>query len=181
MCGIAEVISSSYDIGDILPKIELMTEAQSHRGPDDTGCEVIAASHPAVAFGHRRLAIIDLSSAGHQPMGDPETGNWITYNGEIYNFKELRRELSDRGYIFKTHSDTEVILKAYAAWGPACVQRFRGIFAFGIWDKPHRRLILVRDHLGVNPIYFWRSAYFARIVTSYCHSRFGCGMLFKYI
>jgi asparagine synthase (glutamine-hydrolysing) len=132
-----------------------MTDAQSHRGPDDSGIEVVAAPEPTVVFGHRRLSIIDLSPAGHQPMHDPDGDCWLTFNGEIYNFRELRRELEGQGQIFRTGTDSEVILKAYAAWGVECVKRLRGIFAFAIWDHPERTLVLARDQLGVKPLYYW--------------------------
>jgi asparagine synthase (glutamine-hydrolysing) len=133
-----------------------MNHAQKHRGPDDGGTEFIKADGFFVGLAHRRLAIIDVSTAGHQPMNDPDTGNWITFNGEIYNFRELRRELEDNGQTFRTGTDTEVILKGYALWGSDCVRRLRGIFAFGIWDASQRRLFLARDQLGVKPLYYWR-------------------------
>ncbi len=114
--------------------------------------------HAVVVFGHRRLSILDLSSAGHQPMLDPTAGNWITYNGEIYNFREIRAELEGRGHIFRSQCDTEVILKAYSEWGVGCWRRLRGIFAFGLWDAKFRELHLVRDHLGVKPLYFTKTA-----------------------
>jgi asparagine synthase (glutamine-hydrolysing) len=133
-----------------------MTETVRHRGPDDAGVEVVHEGDALVAFGHRRLAIIDLSAAGHQPMLDAETGNWITFNGEVYNYLELRHELERQGQIFRTETDTEVILKAYARWGTDCVRRLRGIFGFGIWDERARSLLLARDQLGVKPVYYWQ-------------------------
>jgi asparagine synthase (glutamine-hydrolysing) len=131
-----------------------MTDFLRHRGPDDAGVE-IASEDPLVAFGHRRLSIIDLSAAGHQPMHDPDADTWLTFNGEIYNFLALRSQLEAAGQQFRTRTDTEVILKAYAAWGPECVKRLRGIFAFGIWDGRARTLLLARDQLGVKPMYYW--------------------------
>jgi asparagine synthase (glutamine-hydrolysing) len=133
-----------------------MIDCSIHRGPDDSGCDSVAeeSERHAVVFGHRRLAIVDLSAAGHQPMQDSESGHWITFNGEIYNFRELRQELEGRGHLFRSHSDTEVILKAYAEWGVGCWRRLRGIFAFGLWDARARELHLVRDHLGVKPLYY---------------------------
>ena len=156
MCGIAGLISSVMPTGLAHATVQAMTDAQQHRGPDDDGLDIIHPVAPAVVFGHRRLAIIDLSPAGHQPMHDPETGNWITFNGEIYNFQELRRVLETKGCRFRTQSDTEVILKAYAVWGTDCVARLRGIFAFGLWDARAARLLLTRDQLGVKPLYYWR-------------------------
>jgi asparagine synthase (glutamine-hydrolysing) len=117
----------------------------------------IVSEAPGVLFGHRRLSIIDLSPAGHQPMTDPDTGNWITFNGEIYNYLELRQELEGIGQVFRTRTDTEVILKAYAVWGAEGMARLRGIFAFGLWHAEARSLLLVRDQLGVKPMYYWKS------------------------
>ena len=133
-----------------------MTDRVSHRGPDGSGIEIVARNQngPLVVFGHRRLAIIDLSPSGHQPMPDATSGNWITFNGEIYNYRELRAELAGRGHGFNSQSDTEVILRAYAEWGVGCWRRLRGIFAFGLWDARYRELHLVRDHLGVKPVYY---------------------------
>ena len=125
-----------------------MNEAQRHRGPDDQGVAVCGE----VVFGNTRLAIIDTSAAGHQPMHDPETGNWITYNGETYNFKELRREL---GGEWESNTDTEVVLRAYQRWGVDAFRKLRGMFALAIWDNPERRLILARDPLGIKPLYYY--------------------------
>lgn len=157
MCGIAGLVSYQDHGQAIKEVIQRMTNAQRHRGPDDAGLEVLVPLKPTVVFGHRRLAIIDLSPAGHQPMCDPETGNWVTFNGEIYNYREVRRELQKLGQVFHSQTDTEVILKAYAAWGRASVRHLRGIFAFGIWDQRASRLFLARDQLGVKPLYFWQS------------------------
>lgn len=129
-----------------------------HRGPDDCGVELVSQNDPVVVFGHRRLAIIDTSRAGHQPMQDPETGNWIIFNGEIYNFRELRRELESLGHPFATATDTEVLLKAYSQWGEECVDLLRGIFAFGIWDSGRGKVFLARDQLGVKPLYYHAKA-----------------------
>jgi asparagine synthase (glutamine-hydrolysing) len=121
----------------------------SHRGPDGEGI----VSFPGAVLGHRRLSIIDLST-GDQPLSYGNGRYWITYNGEIYNYRELRDELYGMGYAFGTTSDTEVILAAYAAWGVACLKRLNGIFAFGIWDTQERNLLLARDHLGVKPLLY---------------------------
>ncbi|MCX8049626.1 MAG: asparagine synthetase B, partial [Methylohalobius sp.] len=109
--------------------LQRMNQTQFHRGPDGEG----AYLKPGIGLAHRRLAIIDLQG-GAQPMSTPDGQVTVTYNGEIYNFQELRRELEAQGYTFHTHCDTEVILYAWLAWGEACVKRFRGIFAFGLWD-----------------------------------------------
>lgn len=162
MCGIAGLITFSGELDKLKCCVQTMTDAQKHRGPDDAGLDVLNKAEPLVIFGHRRLAIIDLSPAGHQPMCDIDTGNWITFNGEIYNFKDLRKELEHHGQMFRTQTDTEVILKAYAVWGTACVRHLRGIFAFAIWqptgsrtDPLGFRLFLARDQLGVKPLYYW--------------------------
>src|ERR1044072_286233 len=157
MCGIAGLIVTRGSSDEYLPRLRAMTEAVQHRGPDDWGVEVVHESEPLVAFGHRRLAIIDLTAAGHQPMLDAETGNRITFNGEIYNYLELRRELEQQGQVFRTQTDTEVILKAYAQWGTDSVRRLRGIFGFGLWDEKECRLLLARDQLGVKPLYYWQN------------------------
>jgi asparagine synthase (glutamine-hydrolysing) len=125
-----------------------MNDAQRHRGPDDHGL----AQCGTIVLGNTRLAIIDPSAAGHQPMNDPETGNWITYNGETYNFKELRREL---GGEWASNTDTEVVLHAYGKWGVDAFRRLRGMFAFALWDERQKRLLLVRDPLGIKPLYYY--------------------------
>ncbi|MDQ3688116.1 MAG: asparagine synthase (glutamine-hydrolyzing) [Acidobacteriota bacterium] len=156
MCGIvgAWVRSGS---ADAVSAVARGTRALAHRGPDDEDVVQISSStsENVVTFGHRRLAIIDLSEAGHQPMRDPETGNWIVYNGEVYNFKELRRELEKRGCRFRSDCDTEVILQSYRVWGRDCVERWRGMFAAAIWDASRQELFLVRDRLGVKPLYYF--------------------------
>ena len=135
MCGILGAVGSPDEVRE-----ECLLQglaALAHRGPDDSGWHVIRQSGPqptSIFLGNRRLAILDLSLAGHQPMQDRDTGNWIVYNGEIYNFHEIRSELESHGVGFDSHSDTEVILKAYVKWGAGCLDYFRGMFAFAIWD-----------------------------------------------
>lgn len=154
MCGIAGIVDQRAN-GEALARCaERMSRAIMHRGPDDQGQVTVSESQPGVVMAHRRLAIIDLSHAGHQPMQDSNA--WISFNGEIYNYRELRAELRNEGHTFRTGTDTEVILKAYVQWGADCVKHLRGIFAFGIWDNATRTLLLARDHLGVKPMYFWR-------------------------
>lgn len=116
-----------------------------------------AAGHVHAALGHRRLSIVDLSPAGHQPMCSAERRYWITYNGEIYNYVELRTELESLGHTFLSHSDTEVILQAYREWGEGCLQRFNGMFAFILIDRRARTVLIARDRFGVKPLYFWRA------------------------
>ncbi len=151
MCGIA----GSFGVADA-DAIRRMIRALAHRGPDDEGVWT-DPSLPA-AFGHRRLSILDLSSAGHQPMSDPSGRLWIVFNGEIYNYRDLRRELEARGRPFRTQSDTEVILAAYAEWGPTCVTRLRGMFAMAIADRAPGSgapsLLLARDRLGIKPLLY---------------------------
>jgi asparagine synthase (glutamine-hydrolysing) len=127
-----------------------MTRAIAHRGPDGEGIYV----EGGMGLGHRRLAIIDLSEQGRQPMSDWHGQIFITYNGEIYNFLEVRQELEARGYGFRSNTDTEIIANAYAEWGVDCLQRFNGMFAWGLWDSVKRRLWLVRDRLGVKPLFY---------------------------
>lgn len=145
MCGIAGICGERLDG----VRIGAMVERQRHRGPDGSG--VYVAPSGMAALGHDRLSIIDVSSAGAQPMSD-RTGRYtIVFNGEIYNYIELRSELKD--YPYTGHSDTEVILAAYLAWGERCLQRFLGMFAFAIWDEQERRLFAARDRFGVKPLY----------------------------
>lgn len=150
MCGIAGLFAPG---GQANPKIVRgMTDALRHRGPDDAGIEVLANGE--VAFGHRRLSILDLSPLGHQPMMHPSGRLWITYNGEIYNFKEVREDLAAAGESFRSESDTEVLLAAYRRWGQDCLRRFRGMFALALWDVDKQSLVLIRDRFGVKPLYY---------------------------
>ncbi len=131
-----------------------MRDSMTYGGPDDAGTYLDPDT--GVALGHRRLSILDLSPLGHQPMCD-DTGNvWITYNGEVYNFHEIRADLEKAGYRFRSNSDTEVMIKAYDAWGLDAVKRFRGMFAFALWDRRTRQLILCRDRAGVKPLYWYQ-------------------------
>src|SRR5438309_4017100 len=153
MCGIAGAIGQID--GEILEAVRRMSAAQFHRGPDSDG---FWRSDPTdngvgVVLAHRRLAIIDLTEDGHQPMADPATGNVIDFNGEIYNFQELRRELQQDGASFRSRSDTEVVLKAYARWGVDGLRRLRGMFAFALWDAALGTLLFARDRLGIKPLY----------------------------
>ncbi len=153
MCGIAGAVGRLDP--EVLEAVRVAGERQAHRGPDADGFWNSPPSGPGLgaAFAHRRLAIIDLSERGHQPMTDPQTGNVLCFDGKIYNFHELRRELELSGRPFETDSDSEVILKAYSAWGDACVERLRGMFAFALWDSSRRRLLLARDRVGIKPLY----------------------------
>jgi asparagine synthase (glutamine-hydrolysing) len=150
MCGIAGRVN--YRSGAPVDPVTLgaMCDLIRHRGPDGSG----VWAQEAVGFGHRRLAILDLSSAGRQPMHTADGALTITFNGEIYNFLEIRRELESRGCVFVSRTDTEVILHAYREFGVACLERLRGMFAFAIWDQLNRRLFAARDRAGQKPFYF---------------------------
>jgi asparagine synthase (glutamine-hydrolysing) len=155
MCGIVGILARSARVAPEL--LERATESLAHRGPDDHGTIILQEGVPdpvEVGLGSRRLAILDLSPLGHQPMQDAETGNWIVYNGEIYNFRETRERLEREGIRFRSHSDTEVLLKAYGRWGEHCLDELRGMFAFAIWDARRRRLLVARDPMGIKPLYY---------------------------
>jgi asparagine synthase (glutamine-hydrolysing) len=145
MCGIAGYVGVTPP--ELLPS---MLRVLKHRGPDDHGLHV----EPGIGLGSTRLAIIDLDT-GRQPITNADESAWLVFNGEIYNFRDLRATLSARGHAFRTRSDTEVILKSYEAFGEACVEQLRGMFAFALWDRPRRRLVLARDRLGKKPLYYW--------------------------
>jgi asparagine synthase (glutamine-hydrolysing) len=155
MCGIAGIAGRECStLSSAL--LERMGDVIAHRGPDDSGIWISPQRTPAVGLVHRRLSIIDLSAAGHQPMTNEDASLWVTYNGEIYNHQDIRAELEAAGHQYRSRSDTETIVHAYEQWGDDCVQRFRGMFAFGLWDGKRRRLLLVRDRLGVKPLYYAR-------------------------
>ena len=149
MCGIAGIFNLN---GEPVSSVFLrkMTDAIAHRGPDGEGFYVDSF----IGLGHRRLAIIDLSPAGHQPMITPDGNFAISYNGEVYNFQELRVELESLGHQFSSKTDTEVVLHSYAQWGAECLARFNGMFAFAIWDRTRQELFLARDRYGVKPLYY---------------------------
>jgi asparagine synthase (glutamine-hydrolysing) len=157
MCGIFGIVARNARVPAGV--LEHATQSLAHRGPDDSGTIIVHDSLDAVeiGLGNRRLAILDLSPLAHQPMHDAETGNWIVYNGEIYNFRDIRKELEQAGTKFISHSDTEVLLKAYARWGDKCLPKFRGMFAFAIWDARQRQLFLARDPMGIKPLYYAHS------------------------
>ncbi len=154
MCGIVGALafqSSQFRI--TTDYIGAMRDAIAIRGPDGAGTWVAPEGH--IGFGHRRLAIVDLSDSAAQPMEAADGAVWLTYNGEIYNHADIRRELEAAGHRFRTdHSDTEVLLRAYLEWGTDCLSRFRGMFAFGLWDSRINKLWLVRDRIGIKPLYY---------------------------
>lgn len=149
MCGIAGIFHLETAKPVDPARVERMTDAMPHRGPDGAGIWTA----PGVGLGHRRLSIIDLAG-GAQPMANQDGSLVVTFNGEIYNFAEIRAELEERGHIFRTHSDTEVILHAYRQWGEECVHRFNGMFAFALYDHGTHSLWLVRDRMGVKPLHY---------------------------
>lgn len=150
MCGITGIYKTpGYQVSPEV--IKKMTDVIAHRGPDGEGTFILQN----IGFGHRRLSIIDLSDAGKQPMSTPDGKVTITYNGEIYNFRELRGELEKKGYRFISKSDTEVILAGYREWGLDMIPKLNGMFAFGLWDADKKKLIITRDRFGVKPLYVW--------------------------
>ena len=150
MCGVAGSLDLRTAAPDSESIVAAMIDTVAHRGPDDAGLLV----DPPCVLGHRRLSIIDLSSAGHQPMPSADGSLWISFNGEIYNYLEVRAELEQLGRSFSTRTDTEVLLQAYAQWGEHALSRLNGMFAFVLWDRRARRLLLVRDRFGVKPLYY---------------------------
>lgn len=152
MCGILGTIDTRQPIHR--NAFQSMLHTLQSRGPDGAGIEQRDGGH--VQLGHRRLSIIDLSDAGQQPMPNEDESVWLVFNGEIYNFQQLRRRLENAGHRFRSQTDSEVIIHAYEEWGDDCVNELRGIFAFAIWDEPRRRLFLARDQLGVKPLYYWQ-------------------------
>jgi asparagine synthase (glutamine-hydrolysing) len=149
MCGIAGMFNLNGEpVSPVL--LRKMTDTLAHRGPDSEGFYIDSF----IGLGHRRLSIIDLSRAGHQPMATEDKRFVLTYNGEVYNFRELRKELEDLGYRFRSRTDSEVVLYAYVQWGTQCLERFNGMFALAIWDKTRQELFLARDRYGVKPLYY---------------------------
>jgi asparagine synthase (glutamine-hydrolysing) len=174
VCGICGIFDSDADHFAV-KSIHSMNDAQTHRGPDDEGYLLVNTFEgrlgsakdaielkgnynsikPNLLLGHRRLSILDLSERGHQPMSNDDGSLWIVHNGEVYNYVELRQELRILGYQFHSNTDTEVILKAYEAWGTGCLERFNGMWAFAIWDGRKRQLFCARDRFGIKPFYFF--------------------------
>ncbi|MFW3170389.1 asparagine synthase (glutamine-hydrolyzing) [Geodermatophilus sp. CPCC 206100] len=152
MCGFCGILAPGPP-AELRSRVTTMTASLAHRGPDADGLYV----GEGIALGHRRLSVIDLTAAGAQPMTDDATGVCVAYNGEVYNFRELRRELSAAGVGFAGTSDTEVLLRAYTRWGLDGLRRLEGIFGFALWDPARRRLVLMRDRLGVKPLFYARS------------------------
>jgi asparagine synthase (glutamine-hydrolysing) len=150
VCGIAGTLDLRPGLASAEELVARMTDEMAHRGPDGAGMLVL----PPVVLGNRRLSILDLSTAAHQPMGSEDGDLWLTYNGEIYNYKELAQDLRTRGHRFRSSGDTDVLLHAYSEWGPHCLARLNGMFAFAVWDRRRQELFCVRDRLGVKPFYY---------------------------
>src|ERR1044072_7801772 len=150
MCGITGAINWADS-----ETLSRMNTIQAHRGPDDHGTwETTLPDGSRIGLASRRLAILDLSAAGHMPMHSPDGHLTIVYNGEVYNYPQLRRELESKGYEFRSNSDTEAVLYLYKEYGPESVRRLNGMFAFAIWDGEGRQLFLARDHFGIKPLYY---------------------------
>ena len=175
MCGIFGVFNIDPSRPVDLHALRRMGQVLAHRGPDGEGYVLMAlegsekpiqtrgklthsmapGSHRySIGFGHRRLAILDPTPLGHQPMATENGQVWITYNGEIYNYRELRNELKQRGHQFRSATDTEVILQAYLEWGDECLSHLNGMFAFALWDRREDRLFCARDRFGIKPFYY---------------------------
>ena len=149
MCGIAGIVASDRLRADERERLVRMRDVITHRGPDEAGtyCDGQAG------LVHRRLSIVDLAS-GQQPLANEDKSVWVVFNGEIYNHAEIRPELEALGHQYRTRCDTETIVHAYEQWGDACVERFRGMLAFALWDAKRQRLLLVRDRMGIKPLYW---------------------------
>jgi len=153
MCGIAAILGE-IPAERVKRSLRAMLDAQVHRGPDDDGWVVVSVGQSMLGIGTRRLAIQDVSPLGHQPMRNEDTGDLLVYNGEIYNAPQLKESLDSKGYRFRGHSDTEILLRAYEYWGIECLDRLRGMFAFAMWDARRSCLVIARDHLGIKPLYY---------------------------
>jgi asparagine synthase (glutamine-hydrolysing) len=149
VCGIAGIVAADRLHADERARVRRMRDVLAHRGPDEAGFH----ADELAALGHRRLSIVDLAS-GQQPLSNEDGTIWVAFNGEIYNHADVRRELESAGHVYRSRSDTETIVHAYEQWDDGCMHRFRGMFAFAIWDAPRRRLLLVRDRLGIKPLYW---------------------------
>src|ERR1700756_1581873 len=156
MCGVGGFLTvrTAATRNELEARLRGMIATLRHRGPEDEG----VGTDGRAGLAHARLSVIDLSPAGHQPMASADGSAWITYNGEIYNFAEIRRELEALGYPFRSRSDTEVIVNGWHAWGPKIFTRLRGMFALAIWDRRWGGLILARDRLGKKPLYYAATA-----------------------
>lgn len=156
MCGIAGILALKKGSPVEVDALIRLRDAQTHRGPDDAGDWVDPSRK--IGLAHRRLSIIDLSASGHQPMHTRDQELHIVFNGEIYNFQSLKKELEEAGHVFRSTSDTEVLLHGYREWKLDLLPRLRGMFAFGLHDSKEKRTLLARDPLGIKPLYYAESA-----------------------
>jgi asparagine synthase (glutamine-hydrolysing) len=155
VCGIAGILSTHLDPELVSERISVMKQAIRHRGPDGEG--IYLSDNAPIALAHTRLSILDLSPSGHQPMATSNGRYWITFNGEIYNFGELRAQLEGEGEAFSSGTDTEVLLRLYQRYGKTCLDKLRGMFAFAIWDQQEQSCFIARDQMGIKPLYYWQS------------------------
>ncbi|MEW6497562.1 MAG: asparagine synthetase B, partial [Cyanobacteriota bacterium] len=153
MCGISGKVNFKQEVVD-RAAIAKMCQRLVHRGPDDEG--IYTSLH--IGLGQRRLSIIDLSSRAVAPLPNEDGTIWVTFNGEIYNFQELKAELTEKGHIFRTATDTEVIVHLYEEYGTQCLSKMRGMFAFAVWDSNHKRLFAARDRLGKKPFFYTKTS-----------------------
>ncbi|MDA1090499.1 MAG: asparagine synthase (glutamine-hydrolyzing), partial [Proteobacteria bacterium] len=165
MCGIAGILITDGNQTVVPGILKAMADSMAHRGPDGDGQWL--SPDARIGLAHRRLSIVDLSNSAAQPMSDTEESVWITFNGEIYNHLSLRRDLEKAGHRFRTdHSDTEALIHGYKEWGiDGLVQRLDGMFAFGLWDETNKRLFIVRDRIGIKPVYFTRAGGYFRFAS----------------
>ncbi|HNR51497.1 MAG TPA: asparagine synthase (glutamine-hydrolyzing), partial [Deltaproteobacteria bacterium] len=154
MCGICGAVTRNGSRVDEAV-LRRMTDVMTHRGPDESGLYLRHERGVSVGLGHRRLSIIDLSEAGRQPLSNEDGSVWLVFNGEIYNYRELRRELEGRGHRFRSNTDSEVIVHLYEQEGPGCARRLEGMFAFALWDEKAGSLVLSRDRIGIKPLVWW--------------------------
>ncbi len=154
MCGICGILDYHNRVGNYENSLRRICAAMKHRGPDDEGLYVSQKLNPRVGLGHRRLKIIDLSAAGSQPMCNEDKSIWIVFNGEIYNYKDLRKDLESNGHIFRSNTDTETIIHLYEEYGKDCLKFLRGMFAFAVWDEKKQVLLLARDRVGKKPLLY---------------------------
>jgi asparagine synthase (glutamine-hydrolysing) len=150
MCGFVAFLGREK-IDDNHPSISSV----NHRGPDASGARSFVVGDLILSLAHRRLSILDLEERGNQPFSSTAGGPWVVYNGEIYNYLEIRLELEKEGYVFRTNTDTEVLVQSYVRWGLNCIEKFNGMFSFVIWDAKKRCLVIVRDRFGIKPLYLW--------------------------
>ena len=172
MCGIVGIVDPSKNTTSEI--LQIMTDTLHHRGPDDSGYKFVENETYQLGIGHRRLSILDLSSHGHQPMTFEHLS--IVYNGEVYNFQEIKTELKLFDYTFDSNSDTEVILKAFHKWGVESVHKFRGMFAFSIYDSQNEKIYIFRDRAGVKPLYYYYKnglfLFASEVKAFYIHPKF---------